>query len=106
MKTRRSRKTEFWQKHVARWQAGRLRQAEYCRKHGLTQSQFAYWTRKVGVLKPSSTTFVEIGQDKVQPTGPMTIQIALPGGVAIKLTSEFDTETLKKVIQAVREVLC
>jgi hypothetical protein len=105
MKTKRARKTEFWHKHVIRCQTGKLGRSEYCRKQGLNPSQFTYWTRKMSA-KPIPAAFVEIGQDKVVPTTPMTVQIVLPGGAAIRLTSEFDTETLKKIIQAVREAIC
>ncbi|WP_442478235.1 IS66 family insertion sequence element accessory protein TnpA, partial [Vibrio thalassae] len=38
--------SQVWQHHVNDWQKGDLSQAQYCRSHGLDQSQFSYWKCK------------------------------------------------------------
>ncbi len=105
MKTTRAVKARYWQRHVARWQTSHLSRTKYCRKHGLKPYQFTYWTHKEA-SKSTPASFIEIDQDKVRQAGPITIQITMPGGVVVRLTSECDTETLKSVFRAVREVLC
>ena len=36
----------FWQQHIAQWQASGLSQAGYCRQHELPAQQFSYWKCK------------------------------------------------------------
>jgi hypothetical protein len=35
-----------WNTHITSWQASRLSQTEYCRRHKLKFHQFVYWRRK------------------------------------------------------------
>lgn len=37
---------DFWQLHIAQWQASGLSQASYCRQHALPAHRFGYWKRK------------------------------------------------------------
>jgi len=37
---------DFWQLHIAQWQASGLSQASYCRQQSLRTHQFSYWKRK------------------------------------------------------------
>jgi hypothetical protein len=37
---------DFWQQHIAQWQASGLSQARYCRQQALIAHQFTYWKRK------------------------------------------------------------
>ena len=36
----------FWQLHIAQWQASGLSQASYCRQESLVTHQFRYWKDK------------------------------------------------------------
>ncbi|MDP2203394.1 MAG: hypothetical protein Q8K07_15325 [Methylicorpusculum sp.] len=37
---------DFWQHHIAQWQASGLSQAGYCRQQALSAHQLSYWKRK------------------------------------------------------------
>ena len=39
-------KRHYWKTHIASWQASRVSQADYCRRHKLKFHQFVYWRRK------------------------------------------------------------
>jgi hypothetical protein len=39
-------KRRDWNTHITSWQASRLSQTEYCRRHELKFHQFVYWRRK------------------------------------------------------------
>jgi hypothetical protein len=44
----------FWQRHLDAWRASGLRQAEYCRQHGLPPKYMTLWKRKLAVLAAGS----------------------------------------------------
>ena len=44
---RRAENKRCWQRHVEKWKASGLSQAEYCRKNNLRSRGFGYWKRKL-----------------------------------------------------------
>ena len=44
----------FWQQHLDAWRASGLRQAEYCRQHGLPPKYMTLWKRKLAELVAGS----------------------------------------------------
>jgi transposase-like protein len=44
----------FWQQHLDAWRASGLRQAEYCRQHGLPPKYMTLWKRKLAELAAGS----------------------------------------------------
>ena len=44
----------FWQQHLDAWRASGLRQAEYCRQHGLPPKYMTLWKRKLTDLAAGS----------------------------------------------------
>ncbi len=42
-----SKHLEQWRARMASWQVSGLTQAASCRKHGLTESRFRYWKRRI-----------------------------------------------------------
>jgi len=44
----------FWQQHLDAWRASGLRQAEYCRQHGLPPKYMTLWKRKLAMLAAGS----------------------------------------------------
>lgn len=105
IKRRKTHTATFWQKHVREWRQGGLKQAAYCRKQGFRQSQFGYWVRKTDSPAVQPEQFVEVNRKAVSPFPAFTIELEIPGGIRLRL-DKADPETLKSVLQAVREVLC
>jgi len=53
-------KRHYWKTHITSWQASRVSQAEYCRRHELKLHHFVYWRRKF-IPKPYvSRVFVQV----------------------------------------------
>ena len=46
----------YWQEHLDAWRASGLRQAEYCRQHGLPPKYLTLWKRKLAVLAGDSAS--------------------------------------------------
>jgi hypothetical protein len=72
---------DFWQLHIAQWQASGLSQASYCRQHTLHTHQFSYWKGKVlsdrKPVKPDHTA----GFARVQ----VATHVALPASSGLSL---------------------
>lgn len=76
---------EYWQQHVAAWQASEQSGAAYCREHDLVYHRFCYWRQKLlssQRAEPVSST----GFTRVLPVpgaAATELRISLPGGIAI-----------------------
>ena len=42
-----SEKAAYWSEHVTAWQRSGLSQGAYCRRHGLSQSSWGYWRKRL-----------------------------------------------------------
>ena len=43
----RSEKAAYWTEHIAAWHKSGLSQGAYCRRHGLSQSSWGYWRKRL-----------------------------------------------------------
>ena len=105
IKHRKTRPAAFWQKHVREWRQSGLKQTAYCREQGFRQSQFGYWIRKSGNQTVQPEQFVEVSRESSLPVRGFTFELEIPGGIRLRL-DKADPETLKSVLQAVREAVC
>ena len=72
---------DFWQLHIAQWQASGLSQASYCRQQTLHTHQFSYWKGKIlsdGKPVPSES---KTGFARVQ----VATHIAMPAASGLSL---------------------
>ncbi len=53
-------KRRDWNAHITSWQASRLSQTEYCRRHELKFHQFVYWRRKFAPKPCTPLSLVQI----------------------------------------------
>ena len=96
MKSRKRLTQAQWKAHIEAWQQSGGTQADYCRKHGLTDKVFSLWKRRFqreNVIdasdptrsKPKATDFVPI---KVVSQSPSQDQILLrlPNGIELQLS--------------------
>jgi len=87
MQTRRT--AEDWRELIELWQQSGLKVAEFCQEHGLTQSNFYLWRKRMA--GPDSTDTSSAGESEwhlltPQPSTPgWEIELALPGGVTLRL---------------------
>ena len=40
-------KAAYWSEHIAAWHRSGLSQGAYCRRHGLSQSSWGYWRKRL-----------------------------------------------------------
>ncbi len=108
-------RARYWQRHLDRWGRSGLSQAEFCRRHGLKAVTFAWWKRKLATgrtqtrrrgadaARVSSVTrhrgFVEV---EMINGGMAAYEVALPGGLAIRLPADFDPDKVSQLIAVVK----
>lgn len=106
IKRRKSKPAGFWQDHVRKWHQSGLKQAAYCHEQGFKQGQFGYWVRKL-TQQPTARPeeFVEVSERVPLAPSVFAFEVEIPGGIRLRL-DKADPETLKMVLQAVREAVC
>ena len=57
---------EFWMRHVKAWRASGLKQAQYCRRHGLVKGTLGYWASTLNRSRATGSALVEVGKAQVQ----------------------------------------
>ena len=103
-----SRAWNKWRDRVDRQRSGGLSVAEFCHRHGLAQSSFFAWKRKLAVssvtpVAPVAPAFIEA---RVVGTGAAVartdrIQIRLRGGRRLIAGRGFDRDLLAEVVAVV-----
>jgi hypothetical protein len=72
---------DFWQLHIAQWQASGLSQASYCRQQALLTHQFSYWKRKFLVEREPVDPERKAGFARVQ----VAAHVATPSSPGLSL---------------------
>ena len=98
----------YWQKHLSQWSKSGLTQAEYCRRNRLSAAAFHWWKgqlrRKSKAKKNPSTLmqFVEVhGVPPAHVGHGETYEVVLSRSRAIRVSRDFDSDVLKRLIAAV-----
>jgi len=103
------RKRRDWNTHINSWQASRLSQTEYCRRHELKFHQFVYWRRKF-IPKPKvPIPLVQVPAAAVARAAgygsrPPALRVTLAPDLCIEVSPGFDSPTLQQLVMALREV--
>lgn len=99
---------DFWQHHIAQWQAAGLSQAGYCRKHSLHSHQFSYWKRKFLTKSKPVDPEPKTGFARVQVATPVTMSSA-PGlslcfrdGIQLTGITQTNLVLIKQLIEVLR----
>ena len=85
---RRKRRSELeWTEILRRFETSDLTVRAFCRRHGLALSSFQRWRSRLGSVGPAE--FIELvptaAAPAVESTSPVTLDIALPNGVQLRL---------------------
>jgi len=102
-------KRRYWNTHITSWQASRLSQSEYCRRHELKFHQFVYWRRRFVPKAADPISMVQVPVAAVEcATGygpwPAGLRVALAPDLCIEVCPGFDPPTLKQVVTALRGI--
>jgi len=93
-------KREFWQEHFRRQEASGLSQRAYCRREGLSISQFSYWHRKAPTVdSPESSRLVEVPV-KLTAASQGSVEIVIDGRYTIRVGAEVGEQQLVRVVRA------
>ena len=101
----------YWQGILKRWRQSGLTAHQFCRVHKIHDSGFYTWRKKLALPhssnKPDKTpdsSFVQIGVQS-STHSPLTLQLV--SGNTLHIAHQVDSDTLAKVIRALREArLC
>lgn len=89
-----------WRGHLAAWRKSGASQAEYCRRHGLTQNDFSWWKREIARRTVAAApTFVPVSI-AARPNNSYAFELALRGGRVLRFDGRVDPEALSAVVRA------
>jgi hypothetical protein len=102
-------KRHYWKAHISSWQASRVSQTEYCRRHELRFHQFVYWRRKFTPKPSAPLSLVQVPVAAVARASgyapqPAALRVALAPDVCIEVCPGFDPPTLQQVVTALRGI--
>jgi Transposase len=118
MKSRKKQNVESrnrWRQHINQWAETGLSQAEYCREHGLRQTQFCYWKKQFLKTKKFPLQIVQIPTPIKIDERPeylnenstcyrQDMKIILKNGIQVVLSDDFSAKGFKKLIIVINEV--
>lgn len=103
----------FWDQHISTFQHSSLSKVAYCREHGLAQSTFDNWRRKLKAMELAQSAPTDFATmdfthkfraSDTSSTAPGAIEIQFGQGVVVKINAPVDRETLLNVLQVVRQL--
>jgi uncharacterized protein (UPF0335 family) len=97
-------KKYYWEEHIKKWKQSNLTQTEYCKKNKLVPDHFSRWKNKI--LKANQFhQFIEIPRISNETKLTQPIEIIISDIFRINVTTGFDCELLKNIIQILKEIL-
>ena len=99
---------------LGRWQRSGLTLREFGQQRGIPVSTLAWWRqvfRRAGaqvnaasksVAATDAVTFIEVPKPATVPTTPFVVEVVLDSGNVVRVTAGADSDTLQRVLQAVR----
>ena len=102
-------KRHYWKTHITSWQASRVSQAEYCRRHELKLHHFVYWRRKFAPKAATPISLIQVPTAVVARAAglgsmPPALRVALAPDLCIEVCPGFDPPTLRQVVAALRGI--
>lgn len=103
-------KEEYWQRHISHCRRSGKSRKEYCRTHGLAESTYGYWKKRLSVTRESRPKFYALAVQ--QPSAP-PINVEKGGGISlfladnrfrIELAEDFSVTALTQLIVTLEEM--
>ncbi len=92
--------SQQWQDHIDLWQQTSLSQAQYCRSHQLSQTQFSYWKHKFLGKHSTEAISSQFTIARVQTTcATSALSVTLPDGVLIEGVDESNAHVALKLLE-------
>jgi hypothetical protein len=96
---------------LARWQRSGLTLREFGEKRGIPLSTLSWWRRVFrcagdeegnGVATETAVVFTEVPEPTNVPRAPAVLEIVLASGHLVRVPAGADTDTLRRVLQALQ----
>ena len=98
-------KQTLWSKRIADWQSSGLSQGAFCEQRGLTYTTFVYWRGRLKNLEVrDDTTPVNFFPVRLKQDSQHSLTLKINGRHSIEIDTNFDSDLLTRVIQAVEQV--
>jgi hypothetical protein len=89
---------KWWSRHVAGWRSSGLSQAEYSRRHGITEGSLGRWSSRLK-NEAAGTDLVEIKSPRVCESGlSRPIELVVEGRYLLRLWPGTDSGQLHQVL--------
>jgi hypothetical protein len=98
-------------RELARWQRSGLKLREYGQQHGIPLSTLTWWRRVFrragaedgnGASAENAMVFTEVRKPANVPGTPAVLEIVLHSGHLVRVPAGADSDTLRRVLQALR----
>lgn len=100
----RSEKREFWEAQICFWQESGMSQSEYCRRHGIRQSQWFYWKRRCRDTDTGLTLVpLQIPSHSNGAHVP-PVRVITPNGFTIELDADAPMASLPNLIRELSKI--
>ena len=100
-----SEKREFWEEQIRFWQESGLSQKEYCKQHGIRQSQWYYWRRRCRGTETEPTLVPLKLPSLIGHThGTPVVRVITPNGFKIELDADAPITFLPRLIREVSAI--
>jgi hypothetical protein len=109
-------KERAWRRWLAQWRSSGVSVRAYCRGRGLSEAQFHFWRRELGLrdreasVARGARAFAAVEVTSAALVGDLLprdgVEIVLAGGSRVRVRSGFDRATLSEVLAVLRGCAC
>jgi len=90
----------LWEQRLREWEESKQSAVSWCQKHSIPYGTFCYWKSKLQSKEQEESIFEEL-----QESSPSAIELRW-GEASLRLSKDFDMETLEKCLIALRRSGC
>lgn len=99
-------RTELWKQRIEGWKESGLSQLAYCKKNNIPNSNFNYWKKKIYTPRKDLEELKLIKLPvKVQSLTTCLFTIECPFGYKIQVPESFNSDSLKRLVLDLKEIL-
>lgn len=98
-------KIKFWEEQIRFWRESGLSQNEYCKRHGISQSQWFYWRKRCQDTEAGLTLVpVKVKSLSGHSNRVSAVRIITPNGFTIEFDTEASPTSLPHLIREVSAI--
>jgi hypothetical protein len=109
MANRKKSRSDYWRGLLERWSASGLSQRRFCEERGISLSTFTYWRRRLRGESEVESQVPFIPVEIKPPQGsrrPSHYEVRLESGARIRVPFDFESDSLLRLIDLLRDGRC